>query len=503
MAVPDPAARSPKAEQTRQTIVDAAMRLFRGSGYDRHHDARDRGRGRASRSATPTTTSAPRSTWSRRSTTSSRSSTPRRRPQVLEQRAAAFAARLEGVLLAWLDVAAPHHEFAGQFFKNAADPTQPAVAVQRGVGAGPRREHRALRHARSTGSDAKVAPALRARAARAALAAADGHRALLGLRPEPRPGPQPDAGTPGRADRRPAGAAVPDARRARDRRRRRRPDEGAAVVMTGRIARRGVRADRRGASRPSASPPSRRPRSCSRRLSPCRRACRRSSATTSSTACWRRCPARIRTAAAVDVVHVRAATASTSGPVRPSTLVSRSTTDVVGVRGPDRRRPCVERRPVRRWAQPQRKRFSFSPDSVGSLTAIPSATARSLQPSPSRAIRAITTPVSGTPRVSVIRASSAPLLVDDAAVGVGDPLERVALVAGDQQEDRVDLPVHLRQVDGDRLVVPVAAAGGVVAEVLDRAVAGRRGCCRTRGRRAGRRRTAPRRRPGRPRAPRC
>ncbi|MGW3146385.1 MULTISPECIES: TetR/AcrR family transcriptional regulator [Streptomyces] len=34
-------------------------------------------------------------------------------------------ARLAGVLKAWLDVARPYHEFAVQFFKNAADPDSP------------------------------------------------------------------------------------------------------------------------------------------------------------------------------------------------------------------------------------------------------------------------------------------------------------------------------------------------------------------------------------------
>jgi len=34
-------------------------------------------------------------------------------------------ARLAGVLRAWLDVARPYHEFAVQFFKNAADPDSP------------------------------------------------------------------------------------------------------------------------------------------------------------------------------------------------------------------------------------------------------------------------------------------------------------------------------------------------------------------------------------------
>jgi AcrR family transcriptional regulator len=36
-----------------------------------------------------------------------------------------FAARLRGVLLAWVDAAAPYHAFAGKFFKFAAEPTSP------------------------------------------------------------------------------------------------------------------------------------------------------------------------------------------------------------------------------------------------------------------------------------------------------------------------------------------------------------------------------------------
>ena len=35
MTVPEPAALSPKAEQTRRAIVDSAMRLFRTKGYDK------------------------------------------------------------------------------------------------------------------------------------------------------------------------------------------------------------------------------------------------------------------------------------------------------------------------------------------------------------------------------------------------------------------------------------------------------------------------------------
>ncbi|AWB94235.1 TetR family transcriptional regulator [Aeromicrobium chenweiae] len=39
--------------------------------------------------------------------------------------ATTFADRLTGVLLAWVDVAEPYHEFAGKFFKTAAEPTSP------------------------------------------------------------------------------------------------------------------------------------------------------------------------------------------------------------------------------------------------------------------------------------------------------------------------------------------------------------------------------------------
>ncbi|WP_030184606.1 TetR/AcrR family transcriptional regulator [Streptomyces sp. NRRL S-813] len=40
-------------------------------------------------------------------------------------------ARLTGVLKAWLDVAEPYHEFAVQFFKNAADPDSPLSPFSR------------------------------------------------------------------------------------------------------------------------------------------------------------------------------------------------------------------------------------------------------------------------------------------------------------------------------------------------------------------------------------
>ncbi|MET0447086.1 MAG: TetR family transcriptional regulator [Aeromicrobium sp.] len=115
--------RSPKAEQTRQSIIDAAMQLFRTKGYDKatmraiadeagvsignayyyfsskehliqaYYDDifADHAEAAAQTLATATT----------------------------------FADRLSGVLLAWIDVAEPYHEFAGKFFKNAAEPSSP------------------------------------------------------------------------------------------------------------------------------------------------------------------------------------------------------------------------------------------------------------------------------------------------------------------------------------------------------------------------------------------
>jgi len=71
-----------------------------------------------------------------------------------------LASRLEGVLLAWVDVAEPYHSFAGTFFTTAADPRSPMSPFSE--------ESRAARetsiglHARVLdGSDARVPAALR------------------------------------------------------------------------------------------------------------------------------------------------------------------------------------------------------------------------------------------------------------------------------------------------------------------------------------------------------
>ena len=149
---------TPKAEQTRQTIVDAAMRLFRVSGYDRT-------------TMRAIATEAGVSVGNAYYYFGSKEHLVQAfydQLQVAHAEAAAgvlerdrgFADRLAGVMLAWVDVAAPHHEFAGQFFRNAADPASPLSPFS--PESAPARDASIrLFAAVLEGSDAKVAPALR------------------------------------------------------------------------------------------------------------------------------------------------------------------------------------------------------------------------------------------------------------------------------------------------------------------------------------------------------
>ncbi|MEV6178856.1 TetR/AcrR family transcriptional regulator [Streptomyces sp. NPDC052016] len=141
------AARS-KSEQTRALILETAMRLFQERGYDKttmRAIAQEAGvsvgnayyyfagkehliQGFYDRLAAE----------------------HRQAVRAVLDRETDLEARLSGVLRTWLDVAAPYHEFAVQFFKNAADPDSPlspfspeseharleAISVQREVLAG-------------------------------------------------------------------------------------------------------------------------------------------------------------------------------------------------------------------------------------------------------------------------------------------------------------------------------------------------------------------------------
>ncbi|EYT84368.1 TetR family transcriptional regulator [Streptomyces sp. Tu 6176] len=112
-----------KSEQTRALILETAMRLFQERGYDRttmRAIAQEAGvsvgnayyyfagkehliQGFYDRIAAE----------------------HREAVREVLARETGLQARLAGVLKAWLDVATPYHEFAVQFFKNAADPDSP------------------------------------------------------------------------------------------------------------------------------------------------------------------------------------------------------------------------------------------------------------------------------------------------------------------------------------------------------------------------------------------
>ena len=157
-AVPDPAPLSPKAEQTRATIAEAAMRLFRRDGYDRT-------------TMRAIATEAGVSVGNAYYYFGSKDHLIQAfydRIQ-LDHAAAArdvlatqrdFAPRLLGVLGAWLDVAAPDHEFAGQFFKNAADPASPLSPFS-DESAAARTASIALYDRVVSGADLKLTPDLR------------------------------------------------------------------------------------------------------------------------------------------------------------------------------------------------------------------------------------------------------------------------------------------------------------------------------------------------------
>ncbi|HEV2781825.1 MAG TPA: TetR family transcriptional regulator [Actinophytocola sp.] len=72
-----------------------------------------------------------------------------------------LAARLRAVMLGWLDVAAPYHEFGKQFFVNAADPDSPLSPFS--PESSPARDAQIALHREVVeGSTAKIDPELRA-----------------------------------------------------------------------------------------------------------------------------------------------------------------------------------------------------------------------------------------------------------------------------------------------------------------------------------------------------
>lgn len=147
-----------KSEQTRALILETAMRLFRERGYDR-------------------TTMRAIATEAGVSVGNAYyyfegkehliqgfydriAAEHRLVVREILDRETELEARLAGVLKAWLDIATPYHEFAVQFFKNAADPDSPLSPFS------PESEHARLQaigvHREVlAGSGTKVAPELR------------------------------------------------------------------------------------------------------------------------------------------------------------------------------------------------------------------------------------------------------------------------------------------------------------------------------------------------------
>jgi len=121
--VPDTPKRSAKAEQTRQSIIDAAMRLFRTKGYDKATM-------RAIADEAGVSIGNAYYYFSSKEHLIQAyydgiiADHTEAASRTLET-ATTFSDRLSGVLLAWVDVAEPYHEFAGKFFKNAAEPSSP------------------------------------------------------------------------------------------------------------------------------------------------------------------------------------------------------------------------------------------------------------------------------------------------------------------------------------------------------------------------------------------
>ncbi len=123
MAHVSEAPRSAKAEQTRQSIIDAAMRLFRSGGYDKAtmRAIADEA-GVSVGNAYYYFSSKEHLVQAYYDQIQEAHASAAERPLTTET---AFANRLRGLLLAWVDVAEPYHEFAGKFFKNAAEPSSP------------------------------------------------------------------------------------------------------------------------------------------------------------------------------------------------------------------------------------------------------------------------------------------------------------------------------------------------------------------------------------------
>ncbi|SEC77378.1 transcriptional regulator, TetR family [Streptomyces sp. 2131.1] len=151
------AVKAPKSEQTRALILETALRLFQERGFDRTTmRAIAQEAGVSVGNAYYYFSSKEhlvQGFYDRLAAEHAAAVRP-----VLEEETD-LAARMRGVLMAWLDVAEPYRPFATQFFKNAADPESPLSPFS-AESAGAREVVIALHERCLTGSTTRTDPEL-------------------------------------------------------------------------------------------------------------------------------------------------------------------------------------------------------------------------------------------------------------------------------------------------------------------------------------------------------
>lgn len=156
--VPDPASLTAKAEATRRSIVDAAMRLFLAGGYEKttmRAIADEAGVSLGNAYYYFGSKEHLLQAFYDRVQTEHAAAA-----EVVLQQDGDFSPRLRGLLLAWVDIAEPYHAFAGKFFKNAAEPSSPLSPFS-AESEGPREASTELFRRAVDGSDLRLAADLR------------------------------------------------------------------------------------------------------------------------------------------------------------------------------------------------------------------------------------------------------------------------------------------------------------------------------------------------------
>lgn len=158
--VPEPAPRTSKSEQTRATIVTAALDLFRTKGFE----------GTTMRGIADAAGVSLGSAYYYfagkehliQAFYGQMQTDHLAAAESVLARESDFSDRLRGVLDAWVVIASPYHEFAGTFFKNAAEPSSPLSPFSP-ESADARDASIAIFAAAVAGSDLKVAASLKPR----------------------------------------------------------------------------------------------------------------------------------------------------------------------------------------------------------------------------------------------------------------------------------------------------------------------------------------------------